>query len=439
MRKYYPFISALLVFSACVQRAKPEMPVGMNLELQEKPYPRTIEPEGEIQLAHALLLTLEHHPQIQAKGDLDRLRKALVREARVVPNPRVELSVEDFLGSGPYRHVKGSTWTVQVSQVLELGGKREARVALAESEWNEQAANFAIMRLHLLSRVTLDFVQSLYLQKKLEHVRMVYEHARNLEKALILRVEGGRESHLQLRQYQLNLRLLQHQQQRVERQCESARKMLSTNWGNPEPKFRAVSGSFADPANLPSADILIQKLKTHPEIKRRQAQLAHFQARIREEQAKVKPDPEFHLGVRYLAEDRNAALVGGISVPLSLWDRRKEAVEVLQVRMGLAQRELAAHLALQEMELVKKLEEYGQLSGELQFLKKTILPELDANIALFREGFSLGRFTLLEMLDSQKSTFELKERMLDLQSALQTLIVELEFLTGMQFRKEGFQ
>jgi outer membrane protein TolC len=66
-----------------------------------------------------------------------------------------------------------------------------------------------------------------------------------------------------------------------------------------------------------------------------------------------------------------------------------------------------------------------------------VLPEIDANVALFREGFSLGKFTLLEMLDSQKALFELRERILAGRLALQTSILEIEFLTGFSLDPKG--
>ncbi|PKN20146.1 MAG: hypothetical protein CVU65_17745, partial [Deltaproteobacteria bacterium HGW-Deltaproteobacteria-22] len=129
-----------------------------------------------------------------------------------------------------------------------------------------------------------------------------------------------------------------------------------------------------------------------------------------------------------------AAMVGGLSMQLPVWDRRSEARDLISAQIRTVERDLAAQEFLLEQQTARKLAEFGRHREELVMLEKTVLPEIEANIALFREGFRLGKFTLLEMLDSQKALYELRERILAGRLALQTSILELEFLTG--FRLE---
>ncbi len=397
----------------------------------------TIEPSNDLDLPTALSLTLQHHPQLQGAEDLERLRTARIRAAKVGPNPAVEMNAEDFLGSGPFRGIGGSQWSLQVSQVLELGGKPHARAALAQTESALDAVRFQLTRLSVLSGVTLDFARLMFLQERQLILTGQLEVAVSLEKAIAARIEGGKESLIQLRQYQIKLALLRFDLQDLERQKAAARIQLASNWGSYRPRFQTVIGSFSSPEHLPSPDELKLLMRRHPELKLRRARIAQLRAQRALEDRLAIPDIEISLGVRMMAEDHHAAMVGGISMPLPIWDRRREAKDLIDAQIRTVERDLIAQSFLIEQQVVRKLAEFGRHRAELLMLEKTVLPEIDANVALFREGFSLGKFTLLEMLDSQKALFELRERILAGRLALQTSILEIEFLTGFSLDPKG--
>src|SRR3546814_5576496 len=49
------------------------------------------------------------------------------------PNPTVSTEVENIAGTGLYRGLRGAETTVGVSIPIELGGKRSARIAVADA------------------------------------------------------------------------------------------------------------------------------------------------------------------------------------------------------------------------------------------------------------------------------------------------------------------
>jgi cobalt-zinc-cadmium efflux system outer membrane protein len=399
--------------------------------------PPVAEPEGELDLPTALALTLQNHPQLQGAEDLERLRRARERAAGVGPNPAVELTAEDFLGSGPFRGVGGSQWTLQVSQVLELGGKPRARAMLARTESSLDAVQFQLTRLAVLSGVTLDFARLVFLQERQAILGAQLENAGSLEQAIAARIEGGKDSPIQLKQYQIQMSLLRFDLQDLERRKQAARIQLASNWGNFSPRFKSALGRFSAPDSLPTVADLKTRLQNHPELMLRKARIAQLRAQRALEGSQAVPDLALSLGVRFVAEERDAALVGGISMPLPLWDRRREAKDLIDAQIRTVERDLASQEFLLAQQIAQKLAEFGRHREELAALEKTVLPEIEANIAKFREGFSLGKFTLLEMLDSQKALFELRERILSSRLALQTSVLELEFLTGVGLNSRG--
>ena len=68
--------------------------------------------------------------------------EARARQAGVGPNPEIGLVVENFGGSGPYRSFRSTETTLQISQRLELGGKRSARRAVVGAERDFAAISF---------------------------------------------------------------------------------------------------------------------------------------------------------------------------------------------------------------------------------------------------------------------------------------------------------
>ena len=55
-------------------------------------------------------------------------------QASAIPNPELSVELDDAFGSGDYRGMRAAETTVQLSQLIELGGKREARVAAGAAE-----------------------------------------------------------------------------------------------------------------------------------------------------------------------------------------------------------------------------------------------------------------------------------------------------------------
>ena len=60
--------------------------------------------------------------------------RALVDQARLRPNPEIVFEAENIAGSGAFSGLQATEYTLSLSQRLELGGKRGARVRAAQAE-----------------------------------------------------------------------------------------------------------------------------------------------------------------------------------------------------------------------------------------------------------------------------------------------------------------
>jgi len=70
---------------------------------------------------------------IGPRAEADAAR-ALVDQARLRPNPEIAFEAENIAGSGAFSGLQATEYTLSLSQRLELGGKRGARVRAAQAE-----------------------------------------------------------------------------------------------------------------------------------------------------------------------------------------------------------------------------------------------------------------------------------------------------------------
>ena len=107
------------------------------------------EPAGVLSLRDALALALERSPELAAFSWDVRVREAQALQAGLLPNPELELEVENFAGSGEVSGFDGSETTVALSQLVETAGKRSKRRRAGELDaavagWEYEAARLEV-------------------------------------------------------------------------------------------------------------------------------------------------------------------------------------------------------------------------------------------------------------------------------------------------------
>ena len=86
-----------------------------------------------ISLPQALQRALAANPRLTAAERDVGIAGGLKIQAGVLPNPEASFELDKALGSGPYRGLRSAETNLQLSQLVELGGKRQARLAAGEA------------------------------------------------------------------------------------------------------------------------------------------------------------------------------------------------------------------------------------------------------------------------------------------------------------------
>jgi cobalt-zinc-cadmium efflux system outer membrane protein len=85
-------------------------------------------------LGDAVAKAQQAAPRLQGADAALRVAEANVQMSGLLPNPTLSVEAENVMGSGRYAGFGGGEKTVSVSVPLELGGKRQARVRVAQAE-----------------------------------------------------------------------------------------------------------------------------------------------------------------------------------------------------------------------------------------------------------------------------------------------------------------
>ncbi|MGH6950974.1 MAG: TolC family protein, partial [Vitreimonas sp.] len=146
-----------------------------------------------LSLDDAIARALDYDPGLRAaQAGVDAAIGGRV-QARTRPNPQLDIEVENFDGSGELRGFDSAETTFSLSQEVELGGQRRARIALAEGELRGAELDRAIRGLDLIRDVQQAYYDALAADAKTAIARERLQTAEALNASVARRVAAARD------------------------------------------------------------------------------------------------------------------------------------------------------------------------------------------------------------------------------------------------------
>lgn len=388
---------------------------------------------GRITLRDALSLTLLQSPELAGLAWEVRAREARMLQAGRPPNPWIETLVEDFGGG---RDVGGSRigepqTTIQLSHLIELGGKRGARETLAGLDrdlaaWDREAA-----RIDVLARVAGTYVDVLAGQERVSVARKTLSVVEQVYATVSARVDAGVASPIEQSRSAVALATARIEVQRARRLLEADRVRLSTLWGAESAAFDAVDGDLNATPALPLFDALQQRLSENPEVARWAAEIAQRDAVRAVEEARRVPDITLSAGYRRFTSPGGNAWVAGASVPLPIFDRNRAGVQAADDRLARAREDQQAARLRVTAALAGAYGALASAHDEASALAADVLPAARSAFDAVEEGYRLGRFGFLDVLDAQRTLVAAEAQHVDALAAVHRGVANIERLTGM--------
>ena len=364
-------------------------------------------PTGQVTLRDALSLALRQSPELASFAWELRARESAAIQAGRPPNPVADILFEDLGASGRAPDNGGAAvgpqTTVQLSQLIELGGKRAARRTLAGLDRDLAEWDFESARIDVLTRVTAAFLDVLASQQTLaltERNRALFDQ---VDQTVRTRVEAGVVSPIEQTKAGVALAMARIDAQRAQRSLAADRTALAALWGHSTALFESVAGDLLSPPLLPSFDALVQHVVRNPEVARWVTESARRDAARALESARGVPDVTVTAGYRRLSEIDSNAIVIGASIPLPFVDRNRAGVQAATQRVAQAREEERAARARITTLLAAAYRDLAAAHDEAAALAGSVLPGARSAFAAVEEGYRLGRFGYLEVLDAQRT------------------------------------
>lgn len=353
-----------------------------------------------LSLRDAINLTLERNPSLAAAAQEIAVREGAVMQAGVLPNPALGFVAED-VGLTEY------STSLQLSQLVELGGKRRARVEAAVAGRELAELELAVRRNEVLAEATKAYVEALGAQQRKVLAQQNLHLAERFAATVARRVDAGKVSPLEATKATIDVATAQIEREQAEREFAAGRKRLASFWGEADlPSTQLVGVLEAGPVTLPPLEDLRTRLRNTPAWQLQEKAVAEGRAKVNVERSKRTPDVTVSAGVKRFPDIDEDALLFEASVPLPLFDRNQGNLREAEAKLTKSGSEQqAAQIALLT-ELDQTYESLLAAEREVALLRTEVLPAAEDAFAAAGKGYELGKFGFLDVLDAQRTLFQ---------------------------------
>ncbi len=379
-------------------------------------------------LESAIRLALENNPELRASAARVDAAAGRAYQARKWSNPELELSAQEWPVSKG-RGFSDSIQTIGVAQTLPYPGKKSLDKQIGGAGVKLSEAELALRRTEIVRDVKAGFFRVLATDRLVEVSTQLVAVAESSAVTARKRVDAGATAYQEQLRAEVQLEQARTELTGIQRELAGARQFFVTILGRPDLKDASLSGALAEaPDASLMEDMGAERLSMHPSAAAAQANLNRAQLAYR--RARLEPFPDVKVGVSggRIGETDRSIIQLGFSLPLPLIDRGKGKQQEARANVSVALAELHAVQQQLQREWVNALKRYRTAAEQVANYRERILPKAGEALRLVQTGFEQGKFNFIDLLDTQRTTAEVRlayqQKLLELNVAQ----VELEAL-----------
>lgn len=396
-----------------------------------------VSPDAQpLRLAEAVEMTLATHPELRIFAATER-RLAVEQEvAGLRSRLALEAEVENI------GHTSGDAageYTLSLGTVLERGGKREARIAVAASQLDALTLLREQTRLDLIAEVARRYLDVVRAQQQATlSATEVAQRVRTVE-AAAQRVQAGASPESVRLAAEAAQARAELERDRAERERIATYRRLALLWNERLPSARSVIGDLAALPDVPTAEALAALIETTPDLNRFADERRLREARLQLARTARSRDVTWRVGLRRLQEGDDWVAVGGVSVPLGSARRAEPEIRSAEAELdALAIERQSAELTLYAT-LAEAHGRYLAAKAEVEQSRADLVPRLERAAAAAEQAYRAGALSYLEWAQVQSETISAREQQLDAAHDAQRALIEIQRLTGEPFVATGVQ
>ena len=391
--------------------------------------------QASVETAAGPVLTLEQTlalaeasaPSLEAAQAGVRATGAGRDVAGLRPNPTINGGLEYFGGSGQYRGLRSAEATVGVALPIELGGKRSARVGVANALGEQSRVALVIAAADIRLAVTQAYIEAVAADRRVTTAREQAGIAGEAALAAGIRVRAGRASPIEQQRADVLRINADVSVERAQRLSDVARGNLARRIGRPVTGaldlawFDRVQGYGPSMPVSPGGTLALSAAR---------AEVATADAQVRLARSQRIPDVTVSAGARRLDATNDMAAVVGLSIPIPLFNNGRASLT-----QATAQREQAdAMRRAAELDAGQSIATaQAEVANAATTARTTSGPVMAAALEsarIARIGYREGKFGQLDLLDAERTLSETRTAAIDALATYHDAKARLERLTA---------
>lgn len=386
-----------------------------------------VEAGATLSLDQALSMAGATAPSLDAAEADIRAAQAARTVAGLRPNPGITVEAENVAGSGIYRGAENLEATTTFALPIELGGKRSARIGVADARSQRTRIQAAITQADLRLSVIQAYAEAAAAEQRLSTARDQARIAAEGLRAAEVRVQAGRASPIEVQRADVARINADAEVERTQRLVEVARYSLSRIIGAPIAGdldagwFAGVRSAYGPMQEIESAGTLAMAAA--------EADLAVADAGVRLARAQRVPDLTVGAGARYIRETGDTAALFSLSIPLPLFNNGRAALAQASSERLRADAQRRVTALEVDQAIARAQADAANAATTASTASGPALRASEEAARIARIGYREGKFGQLELLDAERTLSETRRAAIDALLNYHSAQAQLERLT----------
>ncbi len=367
--------------------------------------------ENTTAMEDILALTVQNNPTIASARSSIESAKGTARQAALLPNPQAIIEVENFAGENEFSDLDGAELTYGLEQLIETAGKRSRRTESARLGLSAVEQKSVSDSLGVIAETQFAVMRDLIAGEHVVIAKKRVALANESHEAVKKRVSAAAASDIEHTKVDIELKSADIELQKAMERKEVAYEQLRTLVGVADiPEVDAAEISVLP--RLPAKNDLLNAIDQLPQNQR--LAFAERQAKSQFDLAKAQAYPDFTVGVglRQFRATDETALVATFSLPIPVFNRNQGGIARAKAEASKAEAEKRrGYLAARES-AIAVWNQFVTAMQRVSSYRDDIIPSAEEAYDLANKGYRGGRYTFLDLLDAQRTLYEVQDRYL---------------------------
>mgnify|MGYP003638241354 FL=1 len=384
--------------------------------------------ENTLTLASAIERTLKDNPQLKVFSFRQQALSGQQQTQALKPSYELGFEMENFTGTGDIGTFESAEYTLSLSSILEMGGKRNARIGVAESRRGQLDAKRKVAALNLFSEVTRRYIDILAAQERLLLANQATLLAEDTLQEVKKRSKAGVAPEAEVKRALVALEHAKLIASSEQQQFHYSKIALAMMWHETSPSFTQVEGDLYHFAADIDFDTLYNKVKQNPEILTYAAEERLRDAQLRLAKTESSANIKWSVGIKQIQDINETALTAGFSMPLFSSKRNTGAIISAQAKRDEVEVKKTATMLALRHQLYRAYANSKQAIFTANSLKNSIIPTLGSALDETKVAYQRGLYSYLDYLSVRQELLSAQRAMIDSASSALRYGTEIEQL-----------